>query len=107
MKATVDPIFIREKSTENAIVKKTAKIRGQCPRTRLGSESIRINSPFSGISKRGDTVANHLWNGTPPSRANAKSWRDAVVIFVIPFATAESTRMQDMAVAPPLDPVAL
>ena len=38
---------------------------------------------FKGISQPVGTVANQVWKGTPLSRAKAKSWREAVAMFVI------------------------
>lgn len=79
---------------------------------------------LSGMSQPSGTWANQVWNGTPLSRAKAKSWRDAVAMLVIPLAVAEMvwvglsatfrmhtrdsrTRISVIAVAPPLDCVAL
>jgi len=66
-----------------------------------------VDSPFNGISQPRGTFWNHVLNGTPLSRANAKSCREAVAMLVMPFAVDRQIMIDVIAVAPPLEPVAL
>jgi hypothetical protein len=62
---------------------------------------------FRGMSQLLGTFWNQLWNGTPLSRAKANSCLEAVAMFVIPFAAESIITQEVMAVAAPLDWVAL
>lgn len=53
------------------------------------------------------TLEKNLLNGTPSSRAKANSWRDAVAMFVIPPNVAKTIMIEVMAVALPVERVAL
>jgi len=56
-----------------------------------------------GMSQPVGTRWNQAENGTPLSRANANNCRDAVAMFVMPFAMERMIIMEVIAVAAPLD----
>ena len=98
-------MLMREKRDAKQIVKRTAESFRSA--IHLETERRYESLQFSGISQPSGTFWNHPEKGRPWSRAKAKSCRDAVAMFVMALAVAERTRIHDIAVAAPFDPVAL